>query len=88
LLVIVMLAALLAISEDEIWGMNIIFKFPSVITGRVSLPFDQIMELLATPEVAMGHDTLHFIFFFPIDHIWGRSREVWSMSSGFSVWGQ
>ena len=34
------------IEFDEVWCMDLIRRFPSVIALRVALPFDQVLELL------------------------------------------
>ena len=34
------------IKFDEVWGMCLIGVFPSIVAFGVSLPFDQILELL------------------------------------------
>jgi hypothetical protein len=34
------------IEFDQVWGMCLIGVFPSIVAFGVSLPFDQILELL------------------------------------------
>ena len=37
---------LFVIKFDQVWGMCLIGVFPSIVAFGVSLPFDQILELL------------------------------------------
>ena len=68
-------------------GEHIAVVFPSVIGLGVSLPLDQILESSPFPEVAVVSDGLDFIFFFSINDVWGRSREVGSVLFCFMVRG-
>jgi hypothetical protein len=64
------------IGFDECWGVDLISVFPGVVTFRVTLPFDQILQGVTMPPSLMCTDLFHFIFFFPINQIRGRSCEV------------
>jgi hypothetical protein len=65
--------------------MNIISGFPGVITLRVSLPFDQVLQGMATPKVPMISDHFNFVFFLPFDKIQQQLGEVWSMLHCFMI---
>jgi hypothetical protein len=67
------------IEFDERRGMDLIGIFPSVIALRVTLPFDQVLQGLAMPPSLVCMDLFHFVFFFPINQVRGRSCKVWSM---------
>ena len=69
-------------------GEHIAVVFPSVVCFGVSFPLDQILESSPFPKVAMISDGLDFIFFFPINDVWGRSREVGSVLFRFLIRGQ
>ena len=62
--------------------------FPGVVGLGVSFPFDQVLESSLPPEMAMVSDGLDLVFFFSVNDIWGRSREVGSVLSRFLVRGQ
>jgi hypothetical protein len=64
------------IEFDECWCVDLIGIFPSVVTFRVALPFDQILQGLAPPPGPVGTDLFHFILFFAINQIWWWSGEV------------
>jgi hypothetical protein len=68
--------------------MDLISIFPGVVAFRVALPFDQILQGLLTSPCLMSADLLHFVFFFSINQIRGRSCKVWSVGWRFSVWHQ
>jgi hypothetical protein len=67
------------IEFDGGWHVDLIGVFPSVVTFGVSLPFDEILQGLVTFPSLVTADLFHFVFFFPINQIKGRSGEVWSM---------
>jgi hypothetical protein len=67
------------IEFDELQGMDLIGIFPSVVAFGVSFPFDQILQGLAPSPSPVGMDLFHFVFFFSINQIRGRSCEVGPM---------
>jgi hypothetical protein len=68
------------IKFDERRCMDLIGIFQSVVTFRVSLPFDEVLQGLAMPPSPVTMDLFDFIFFFPINQIRGWSSEIWAMS--------
>ena len=77
----------LVILTDQLVGEYITVIFPGIVSLGVSSPFDQVLESLPSPKVAMISDGLDFIFFFSVDDVWGRSREVGSVLFRFTVRG-
>jgi hypothetical protein len=67
------------IEFNEDGCINLIGIFPSVVTFRVAFPFDEVLQSFAAPPSLVAADLFHFIFFFSINQIRGRSGEVWSM---------
>jgi hypothetical protein len=67
------------IEFDENRGMDLIGVLPGVVAFRVALPFDQILQGLAASPSSMSSDLFHFIFFFSINQIRGRSCEIWTV---------
>jgi hypothetical protein len=55
------------IAFDEDWHMGLIGVFPSVVAFGVALPFDQVLQGLATSPSPVGTDLFHFIFVFSIN---------------------
>ena len=55
------------IEFDEFWGMYLISWFPCVVTFRVSLPFDEILEPSSLTMTSVVNNTLHLILLFTID---------------------
>jgi hypothetical protein len=51
----------LVIKFDESRHMDMISIFPSVVTFRVALPFDQVLQGLAMPPSLVSTDLFHFI---------------------------
>jgi hypothetical protein len=64
------------IEFNEGWGMNLIGIFPSVVTFRVALPFDQILQGLAPPPGPMGAYLFHFVFCFSINQVQWWSGKI------------
>ena len=46
----------LFILSDQIWGVNRVGRFPSVIAFWISFPLDQELKFLVSPEVAVCLD--------------------------------
>ena len=73
------------IAFDERRGMDLIGVFPGVVAFRVTFPFDQVLQGFAASLSPLCVDLFYFIFFFSINQIRGRSREVGSVCWHFSV---
>ena len=70
---------------NQIWGMNRVHGFPSIVALRVSLPLDQELESFVSPEVAMCLNGLHLILFFSTDKVRWWSGEVGAMHGSFAI---
>ena len=56
---------------------------PRVFFGRVSLPSDQ--EGTGCWSSAVAYNLLNFVFFFPVDKVRGRRREVLAVDLVFAI---
>ena len=72
----------------EFWGIDVLFGLPSIIAHGVSLPLDQVLQLLATSEVPVIHDTFYFELFFSVDKVRWGTREVWSVHGVLAIGGK
>jgi hypothetical protein len=70
------LSSVLVIEFDEIWCMDLIGIFPSVVAFGVPLPFDQILQGLVLPPGPMGTYLFHFVLRFSINQIWWWSGKI------------
>ena len=70
---------------DQLVGEYIAVVFPGVIGLGIPFPLDQVLESSPSPKIAMVSDGLDLIFFFSINDVWGRSREVGSVLFCFLV---
>ena len=70
------------------WSEHIPLVFPGVVSCGISLPFDKILKVSSLPEIAMIDDGLDFVFLLSINDVWGRTREIVSVLTSFSKWGQ
>ena len=59
------------------------FRDPRVFFGRIPLPSDQ--EGTGGRGSVVAYDLLDFIFFFSIDKVRGRHREVLAMDLVFTI---
>ncbi len=75
------------IGFNELYHVDLVSWFPSVIGFRVALPFDQVLEGLRPPRILVINDFFDFILFFSFDKVWGRSRIVGSMCCHFTIRG-
>jgi hypothetical protein len=76
--------------NTEVWvndyvSMGLIGIFPGVVTFGISLPFDQVLQGFVASPSLVCMDLFHFIFFFSINQIRGRSCKVGPMCWCFSV---
>ena len=67
------------IKFDQIGSMHLISWFSCIVTFRVSLPFDKVLELSSPSVKAVINNALHFIFLFSVDKVRWQSGEVWSV---------
>ena len=65
--------------------MYLISWFPCVVTFRVSLPFDEILEPSRLSVMTMIDNVLHFVFFFSVDKVRWWSGEIWSVRCCFMI---
>ena len=70
---------------DKFRGMNLVSRFPCVVTFGVSFPFDEILESFRSSELLVCDDSFDFILFFSIDKVRRWSGEVWAMRSCFMI---
>ena len=59
--------------------MDICDVFPYVITFRVSLPLDEILEAFQSTEVLVHLYLFYLVFLFIIDQVRRWSGEVWAV---------
>jgi len=69
----------LMIEFDEVWGMNLIGVFPSVIAFGVSFPFNEILEHPRPSMTLVAPYQLHFVFRFSINQFRRWSGKVGAM---------
>jgi hypothetical protein len=49
------------------WGLDVLLRLPSVVTFRVTLPLDQVLESFLSPMTLVASDGLDLILFFSFD---------------------
>ncbi len=70
---------------DKFRGMDLISRFPCIVTFGVSLPFDEILKPFQSSELSVCDDSFDFVFFFSINKVRGWSGEVWTVRSCFMI---
>ena len=68
---------------DQLRSEYISLMFPGIVSRGVPLPFDEVLEVLFPSEIAMIDDGLDFILLFPINDVWGRTREIVPILTSF-----
>ena len=74
------------IKFDKFRGMYLVSWFPCVVTFRVSLPLDEILESSSPTMTSVVNDTLHFVFLFAVNQVRWWSGEIGPVCCGFLVW--
>jgi hypothetical protein len=68
------------IDLEEIWGVNLCGRFPSIVAFRVSFPFDQVLQRSGPSLTLVADNALDFKLFFTINQIRRWARKVRSVS--------
>ena len=68
--------------------MYMVSCFPRVVCIRIFLPFDEVLELSFTSEMAVINDGLDFVFFGVFDKVRRWPRVVDPVFRGFTIRGQ
>ena len=73
---------------NQLRSKHVSLVFPGVVSGGISLPFDEVLEVSPSPEVTMINDGLDFIFLLSINDVWGRTWKIVSVLISFPKRGQ
>src|SRR5258707_869859 len=73
------------IGVNNLWSMDLVSRFPSVISLGVALPFDEVLKGSSPAEVSMINNPFNLVFFFSSDKVRRGSRIVWSMCGRFAI---
>ena len=73
---------------DEVWGVHIFFIDPLIVCWGVSLPSYEVLSLFPSSVEACVSYLLHFPFFFSVDDIRRRFKEVGTVLGCFFVRGE
>ncbi len=75
----------LMILLDQPWGLNVVSRFPGVVTFRISHPFYKILQLSSSPIVLVITNGLDFILLIITNKVrWGPGV-VFSVFDRFDV---
>ena len=74
--------------SDKVRGVHVCWLHPFVVTIRETLPLDQILQFLRSPNAAMAKDPFYLLFFFSIHNVGWRSGVIRPMCRGLMVWGE
>ena len=68
---------------DQLRSKHVSSVFPGVVSGGISLPFDEVLEVSPFPKVTMIDDGLDLIFLFSINDVRGRTWKIVSVLTSF-----
>jgi hypothetical protein len=61
---------------DQPWRVYLISRFPGVVSIRVSLPFEEILQRSVTALITMIDNGFYFVFRFPLHEVRWRPHVV------------
>ncbi len=70
---------------DKVRGVDVVSWLPCVVTFGVSLPFDEILELLRSSKLSVCDDSFNFVLIFSVNEVRGWSGKVWAMCRCFMI---
>jgi hypothetical protein len=73
---------------ENIRGVNLRRRFPSVVAFWVSLPFDEVLESSGSSVASVANDALNFKLLFSINQIGRWTREIGSVGGRFLIGGE
>jgi hypothetical protein len=76
------------IVSDQGGRVHVLWGDPLIIALGESFPFDQVLECLFSPKVAVIDNFFDLLLFFSINHVRRGSGEVRSVACGFLVGAQ
>ena len=76
------------VPSHESWGVYLSCWLPRVISIRVALPVNKILEGACSPVESVINDTFYFVFCFSRDKVRWWSRVVGAMGLVFMIRGQ
>jgi hypothetical protein len=72
---------------DQLRGVYLSRGFPGVVALGVSFPFEEILQLLLSPEIAVASYCLHFVFILSYCNVGRWSGEIRTMVICLDIWG-
>jgi len=57
------------VGHYEFWGEHKLLWLPCIVSCRIALPFDKVLELTPFSKVLMPHDPFDFKFLIPVDDL-------------------
>ena len=61
---------------EEFWSIEVIMVDPTVVSGWVSFPIDEVLEFTSSSMSSYISNMFYFIFFIILFRHWGRSDVV------------
>ncbi len=75
------------IGFNKFQHVNLVSWFPGVISLRVALPFDQVLEGSRPSRMLVINYLLNLVLFCSLDKVWRWSRIIGSMCCCFTIRG-
>jgi hypothetical protein len=64
---------------DQQWRVHLISRFPGIVSIRVSLPFQEILQRSITALVTVIDNGLHLVLRFPLHEVRWRPHVVYAL---------
>jgi len=75
------------IGVNELWSVDLISWFPSIVCFRISYPLDEILEGPRPPYMSMIDNLFNLVFFFSSDKVRRWPQVVGSVCGCFAIGG-
>ncbi|SRR6266446_8033203 len=70
---------------DKVRGVDVVSWLPCVVAFGVSLPFDEILELLQSSKLSVCNDLFDFVLVFSVNEVRGWLGKVWAVHRCFMI---
>ena len=68
-------------------GKHLLHQLPCIVSGGITLPLDEVLQVTLPAEVSMPQNIFYFEFFFSIHQLRGWSKVIGSFLLGHLIGG-
>ena len=68
-------------------GKHLLHRLPRIVSGEITLPLDEVLQITLPAEILMPQNVFYFEFFFSIHQLQGWSKVIGSFLLGHLIGG-